>query len=71
MPDHPLANFEVQKCYQNDAQLSSKNKPKLNRVSSRNNLPKTKDGAYVTNHDECKLIGTNWIALYVSAENVT
>ena len=30
-----------------------------------------KDGAYITNLDECESIGTHWIALYVNAENVT
>ena len=71
MPPHPLTNFEIQKYYQNDAQLSSKNEPKFNGVYSRNNLPKIKDGAYVINLDEYKSIGTHWIALYVNAENVT
>ena len=36
-PPHPLANFEIQKYYQNE--------PRLNGVFSRNNLPKKiKDG---------------------------
>ena len=30
-----------------------------------------KDGAYITNLDESESIGTNWIALYMNAENVT
>ena len=46
MFSHPLTNFEIQK-YQNDLQLSSKNKTRFNGVYSRNNLPKIKDGAYV------------------------
>ena len=37
MTPHPLKNFEMQKYYQNE--------PKFNGVSSRNNLPKIKDGA--------------------------
>ena len=37
---HPLTNFEIQQYYQNDAYLSSNNEPKLNGVSSRNNLSK-------------------------------
>ena len=45
-----LNNFEIQKNYQNE--------PKLNRVYSRNNLPKIK-------RDEYKSIETYWIALYV------
>ena len=44
MPPHLLTNFEIQKYYQNE--------PKFNSVYSRNNLPKTKDGAYVINLDE-------------------
>ena len=44
----------MQKYYQNDKQLSSKNKPKFNGVYSGNNLPKTKDEAYVINLDEYK-----------------
>ena len=63
MPSHALTNFEIQKYYQND--------PKFNGVSSRNNLPKIKDWAYVINLDEYKSIGTHWIALYKNAENVT
>ena len=35
----------MQKYYQNDAQLSSQNKPNFNGVYSRNNLPKIKDEA--------------------------
>ena len=48
---HPLTNFKIQSYYQNDAQLSSKNEPKLNGVYSRNSLPKIKNGAYVINLD--------------------
>ena len=61
MPPHPFTNFEIQRYYQNE--------PKFNGVYSRNNLPKIKDGAYVTNHDEVKSIGTHWIALYVNGNN--
>ena len=43
----------------------------FNGVYSRNNLPKIKDGAYVTNSDEHESIGTHWIALYVNHSNVT
>ena len=71
MPPHPLANSEIQKYYQNDARLSSKNEPKFNGVYSRDNLPKIKDGAYVINLDEYESTGIHWIALYVIAENVT
>ena len=61
MLPHPLNNFEIQNYYQN--------KPKLNDVYSRNNLPKIKDGTYVISLDEFKSIGTHWIALYVNDKN--
>ena len=44
MPSHPLTNFEIQKYYQNE--------PRFNRVYSRDNLQKIKDGAYIVNLDE-------------------
>ena len=59
MSTHPLINFEIQKCYQNE--------PKFNGVYSRNNLPKIKDGTYVINLDEFKSIGTH---LYVNRNNI-
>ena len=62
MPPHPLTNFGIQKYYHNE--------PNFNGVYSRNNLPKIKDGAYVLNLDEFKLIGTHWIALYVNGNNI-
>ena len=56
-------NFEIQK-YQHE--------PKFNRIYSRNNLSKIKDGTYIIiNLDEYKSIGTHWIDLYVSDNNVT
>ena len=73
MPPHPLINFEIQRYYQNE--------PKFNGVYSRDNLPKQslktkfnkkiKDGAYVINLDEYSDIGTHWVALYVSNNDVT
>ena len=51
-----LTNFEIQKYYQNQLKFN---------VYSRNNWAKIKDGAYVVNLDECKSIGTLWIAWYV------
>ena len=57
MPPHPLTNFEIQKYYQND--------PRFNGVCSRDNLSRTKYGAYIINFDECSDIGTHWIALYI------
>ena len=62
MPPHPLTNFEITKCYQDE--------PKFNGVYSRNNLPKIKDGAYVVNLDKYKSKGTHWIVLYVNNNNV-
>ena len=63
MPAHPLINFEIQKYYQNE--------PKFNRVYSRNNLSKIKNGIYIINLDDSESIGTHWIFLYVNAKNVT
>ena len=63
MPAHPLINFEIQKYYQNE--------PKFNRVYSRNNLSKIKNGIYIINLDDYESIGTHWIFLYVNAKNVT
>ena len=63
MPPYPLINFEIQRYYQN--------KPQFNGVYSRNLLNRSKDGAYVINPDEYKLIGTHWIALPVNSDNVT
>ena len=63
MPLHPLANFEIQKHYQNE--------PRFNGVYSRDNLPEIKDGAYVINLDEYSDIGTHWVALYVNNNDVT
>ena len=61
MLSHPLTNFQIQKYY--------KNEPKFHGVYSRNNLPKTKDGAYVINLEGYKSIGTHWMALHVYGNN--
>ena len=63
MLPHPLTNFEIQKYYQNES--------RFNGVYSRDNLPKIKDGAYVINLDEYSDIGTHWVALYVTNNDVT
>ena len=63
MPPHPLTIFEIQKNYQNES--------KFNSVYSGNNLPKTKEEAYVTNLNKYKSIGTHWIVLCVNGNNVT
>ena len=62
MPPYSLTNFEIQKYYQQE--------PEFNGVSSRNNLPKIKDGTYVINLDEFKSIGTHWITLYVNDNSI-
>ena len=72
MPPHPLTDFEIQKYYKNDAQRSSKNETRFNRVYSRDNLSvNIKDGAYIINLNEYTDIGTHWVALYVSNNDVT
>ena len=53
MPPHPLTNFKRQKYYEKE--------PSFNGVHSRNNLSKTKDGAYIINLDKYESIGTHWI----------
>ena len=50
MLPHPLTNFEIQKCYQNEPKFNSRNNFQF--VYSRNNLPEIKDGAYMLNLDE-------------------
>ena len=60
MLPHPLTNFEIKKYY--------KNEPRFNGVFSRN--IKIKDGAYVTNLDEYADVGTNWIVLCVSNNEI-
>ena len=62
MLPHPLTNFEIKKCYQNE--------PKFNGAYSRNNLSKVKDGAYVINLHEFESVGTHRIVLYVNSNNI-
>ena len=50
--------MKIQKYYKNEL--------RFNGVSSRDNLLKIKDGAYVINLDEYSDIGTHWVALYVN-----
>ena len=63
MPPHPATNFEIQNYCQNE--------PRFNGIYSRDNLPKIKAGLYVINLDEQSDIGSHWIALYASNNNVT
>ena len=62
MSPHLLTNFEIQKYYLNETNFNGAN--------SRNDLSKIKDGAYMINLDKYKSIGTDWIAVYVTAENI-
>ena len=60
----PLTNFEIQKYY--------KNKPIFSGVYSRDNLTvKIKDGAYIIDLDGNSDVATDWVALYVSNNDVT
>ena len=64
IPAHPSTNFEIQMHYQN--------KPRFNRVYTRDNLPdKIKDGGYMINLNEYSDIGTHWIALYIHTKTGT
>ena len=63
MPLHSLTNFEIQKSHQDEH--------RFNGVYSRDNLPKKiKDGAYVINLDEYSYVGTHWIVLYISNNEI-
>ena len=63
MPPHPLANFEIQKYYQNE--------PRFNVLYPRNNLPENvKDRAHVINLDEYADVGTYWIALFCNRSEI-
>ena len=63
MLPHPLTNFEIQKCYQNE--------PRFNGVYPGNNLPKKiRDGEYVINFDEYANVGTHWIALFCNRSKI-
>ena len=53
-----------------NAKVLYQNESKNNSAYSWNNLPKIKNGAYVINLDEFKLIATHWVALHVNKNNV-
>ena len=57
LPPHPLTNFKIQKYCQKT--------PKFNGFYSRCNLPKIEDGPYIVNLDDCKLVRTHWIAIFL------
>ena len=60
---HLLTNFEIISYF--------KDEPRFNGVYSRNNLPKTKNGAYIINLDEYADAGTHWIALHLKNNEAT
>ena len=60
---YPLTNFPIQKYYQNE--------PEFNGIYTRNNLPKTKDGAHVIYLHEYKPLETYLMALCVNGKNTT
>ena len=63
IPPHPLTNFELEICYQNE--------PRFNGVFSRKNLPKKiKNGAYIINLDEYADLGSHWIALISNKNDI-
>ena len=63
MPLHPLANFELERIYQNE--------PRFNGVFSRNNLPvKTIDREYIINLDEYPDVGADQIALFCNRNEI-
>ena len=43
--------------------------PKLNGVFSRENLPKIKDGAYVTSLDGKQSKGTHWLSSFIDRQS--
>lgn len=55
MTTYPLNNFERQRYYQDESQF--------NDICSRHNLPKIKNGTYIIDLEECKSIGTHWVAI--------
>ena len=64
IPPHALANFEIQKYYQNE--------PRFYEIYSRDNLyDKIKDGTYAINLDYHSDIGTHQVALYILNNKVT
>ena len=63
MPPHPLTNFEIKRCCQNE--------PRFNGVFLRNNLPKNiKDGKDVIKLDEYANTGTHWITLFCNKNEI-
>ena len=62
IPFHPLTNFEIMNYF--------KDVKGFNGVFSRNNLPKFKNGAYVTNLDHSENTGTHWIVIFLKSNEV-
>ena len=64
MPSHPLINFEIQN-------IIKMNQDLMVFILEIVYLLKKRMGAYIINLDECSDIGTHWVALYVSNNDVT
>ena len=63
MPPHPLANFEIQKYYQNER--------RFNGLFSRDNVAnQIKDGDYVINLDGYADVSTHQIALFYRKNDI-
>ena len=57
IPPHPLANFEIEKYYENEPDL-------MVFILETICLKKIKDGPYEINLDEYAGLGTHWITLF-------
>ena len=57
VPLHPLSNIEIAKYFNYE--------PRFNGAFSENNLPRIKDGVYVINFKDNKIIGTHWVLLFI------
>ena len=62
MSPHLLINFEIQRYFQNELKFKG--------VYSRNNLPKMKDGEFVTGYNEYKLTRTQQLPLYADSNSL-
>ena len=63
MPPHPLTNFEIPKCHENE--------PKFNGVFSICKMPKKiKDGENVINLYQYENVDTHWIALFCNKSDI-
>ena len=67
-----MTNFEIQRYYQHDVKLNSKNEVDVKRaqrrfigIYSKINLPKIKDREYEANLDKFANIENHWISIYL------